>query len=208
MGFCFLNNVAIAAQYALSEFSVDSVAIIDWDVHHGNGTQDIFYDRGDVFFTSLHEHGLYPGTGDLTEIGDGAGAGTNLNIPLPPGSGDEEYIASLDQLVKPALRAFDPDVVLVSVGFDAHRHDPISRMHVSTEGYGVMAERVREYADMAGAGIAFVLEGGYDLDTLADGVCMVHEVFEGWDPVESGGQINESVLNLIEEVLLAHQGFG
>ena len=208
MGFCFLNNAAIAAEYALTELDAEGVAIVDWDVHHGNGTQDIFYERDDVFYVSLHEHGLYPGTGDLTEIGDGDGAGKTLNVPLPPGSGDAEYLACFDDLVEPALRADDPDLLLVSAGFDAHRHDPISRMHVSTEGYGVMTKRLVEYADVVDAGLGFVLEGGYGLDTLADGVSMVHEVFEGREPVEPNETVDESVLDLIEETLRAHQGFG
>jgi acetoin utilization deacetylase AcuC-like enzyme len=208
MGFCFLNNAAIAAQHALDE-GADRVLVFDWDVHHGNGTQDVFYDRGDVFYASIHEDGLYPGTGHVEETGVGDGAGTTLNVPLPAGAGDPAYRVAVDDLLVPAGRAFDPDLVLVSAGFDAHRHDPISRMHVSTEGYGMLADRVRTLADEADAGLAFVLEGGYGLDTLAESVGMVHEVFDGRDPVEPDGDPAGEPAARIDEVRDADvQGLG
>jgi len=207
MGFCFFNNAAVAAQAALDEQpGVDRVAILDWDVHHGNGTQDIFYDRGDVFYVSIHESGLYPGTGKVHETGEGEGEGTNLNVPFPPGTTHGAYLAALDDVVGPALRGFDPDLLVVSAGFDAHEHDPISRMRVSTEGYGLLTDRVRTLAEEAGAALAFVLEGGYDLDTLANSVTMVHEVFDGYEPVEDGEEVGSSARNVIEAV--ASQGFG
>ncbi|MFB6125189.1 MAG: histone deacetylase family protein [Halanaeroarchaeum sp.] len=208
MGFCFFNNVAVAAQHALETTDADRVAILDWDVHHGNGTQDIFYERGDVFYVSLHEDGLYPGTGHVDEVGEGAGAGTTLNVPLPPGSGDPEYDAALEDLVHPALAPFDPDLLLISAGFDAHRHDPISRMHVSTEGYGLLTQRVRDAAAAMDANLGFVLEGGYGLDTLAAGVSMVHEVFEGRSVVEPEEGVQSDVLDLFEDVGSARQGVG
>ena len=208
MGFCFLNNAAIAADYALSELGVDSVAILDWDVHHGNGTQDIFYDRGDVMYISLHEHGLYPGTGDIDEVGEGEGVGTTVNAPLPPGSGDADYLATIDELVTPAIEAFDPGLVLVSAGFDAHRHDPISRMHVSTEGYGLLTDRIWTLSQEVDAGLGFILEGGYGLDTLAEGVGMVHEVFEGRAVVEPDERVSEAVVDVIAEVRQALQTSG
>ncbi|MFB6138070.1 MAG: histone deacetylase family protein [Halobacteriaceae archaeon] len=207
MGFCFLNNAAIAAEVALAgpdaegagaddggadgtrrtpsggaAGTAERVAILDWDVHHGNGTQDIFADRGDVFYASVHEEGLYPGTGAADEVGTGPGEGTTLNVPLPPGAEDGDYDLVFRDLLGPAVERFEPDLLLVSAGFDAHRHDPISRMHLSTEGYGHLAALVRTIADAAGAGLGFVLEGGYGLDTLADGVGMVHEVFDGYEP--------------------------
>jgi acetoin utilization deacetylase AcuC-like enzyme len=184
MGFCFLNNVAIAAQAVIDDGAVDRVTIIDWDVHHGNGTQDLFYDRPDVLYASIHEEGLYPGTGAAEEIGTGPGHGTTVNVPLPPGAGDTAYRSVLDDVFGPAVDTFDPDLVLVSAGFDPHREDPISRMHLTTEGFGVLTDRVRAAAERAGAPIGFVLEGGYQLDMLVEGVGMVHEVFDGRDPVE------------------------
>jgi acetoin utilization deacetylase AcuC-like enzyme len=207
MGFCFFNNAAVAAQAALDERSgVDRVAILDWDVHHGNGTQDIFYDRGDVFYVSIHESGLYPGTGKVHETGEGEGKGANLNVPFPPGTTHGAYLAALDDVVGPAVRGFDPDLLLISAGFDAHEHDPISRMRVSTEGYGLLTDRVRALADDTDAALAFVLEGGYDLDTLASSVTMVHEVFDGYDPVDDGDGVGSSARNVIDAV--AGQGFG
>jgi acetoin utilization deacetylase AcuC-like enzyme len=207
MGFCFFNNVAVAAQYALDSGDADSVAVFDWDVHHGNGTQDIFAEDGDVLYCSLHEDGLYPGTGETDEVGEGDGEGTTLNAPLPAGAGDPEYRTAFDELVEPALRSFDADLLLVSAGFDAHRHDPISRMRVSTEGYGMLTARMREAADETGAALGFVLEGGYSLDTLSDGVAMVHEVFDGRDPVVPEEDANEDVQDLVDEVRASHPAF-
>jgi acetoin utilization deacetylase AcuC-like enzyme len=204
MGFCFVNNVAVAAQASLDRDDVDEVAIIDWDVHHGNGTQEIFYDRDDVFFVSLHEDGIYPGTGDADETGEGDGDGYTLNVPLPAGAGDAEYAAALEEVVTPALAGFDADLLLVSAGFDAHRHDPISRMRVSTEGYGVLTDQVREIADHVDAALAFVLEGGYGLDVLSDGVRMVHEVFDGRRPMEPDDDVNEDVGDLLDRLRRIH----
>ncbi len=208
MGFCFLNNAAIAAEYALSTLGASRVTILDWDVHHGNGTQDIFYERADVQYISIHEHGLYPGTGDIEEIGDGAGEGTTINVPLPPGSGDADYLATIDELVAPAIVEFDPDLFLVSAGFDAHRHDPISRMHLSTEGYGLLTDRLWDVADEGSAGLGFLLEGGYALDTLAEGVGIVHEVFEGRAVVEPEDRVSDSVVDLIADVRHVLQASG
>ncbi|QDX39906.1 histone deacetylase [Salarchaeum sp. JOR-1] len=208
MGFCFLNNVAIAAEHALATTEAERVAILDWDVHHGNGTQDIFYDRGDVFYASVHEDGIYPGTGDIDETGEGDGEGATLNVPFDAGAGDAEYVAAFDELVIPAFEAFDPDLVLVSAGFDAHRHDPISRMHVSTDGYGVLTERMRSVSETANAGLGFVLEGGYSLDTLSEGVGMVHEVFDGMTPVTPEEDVSEDARAVIDDVLDARQGVG
>ncbi|WP_135820379.1 histone deacetylase family protein [Halostella litorea] len=203
MGFCFVNNVAVAAQAALSE-RAERVAVIDWDVHHGNGTQEIFYDRDDVFFASLHEDGIYPGTGEVDETGTGDGDGYTLNVPLPAGAGDAEYEAVVEDAVAPAVADFDPDLLLVSAGFDAHRHDPISRMRVSTEGYGVLTDRVRGIAADADAALGFVLEGGYGLDVLAEGVRMVHEVFDGRKPVEPDDGVDDDVERLVDDVRRAH----
>jgi acetoin utilization deacetylase AcuC-like enzyme len=208
MGFCFFNNAGIAAQYALDSLGANRVAILDWDVHHGNGTQDMFYDRGDVFYASIHEDGLYPGTGDIDETGTGDGTGTTLNVPLPAGSGNPEYDASMTDLVGPMIETFDPDLVIVSAGFDAHRHDPISRMHVTNDGFSVLTERVRELARATDAALSFVLEGGYGLDTLAEGVYAVHEVFEGGsiEPPTTG--IQSDVESLFEDIEAARHGVG
>jgi acetoin utilization deacetylase AcuC-like enzyme len=205
MGFCFFNNAAVAAESVLGA-GADRVAIFDWDVHHGNGTQDLFYDRDDVFYASIHEDGLYPGTGDATETGAGAGEGTTLNVPFPPGTTDRGYLTAWDDLVEPELRAFDPDLVLVSAGFDAHRNDPISRTRLSTEGYGLLAARVRDLAADAGAGLAFVLEGGYGLDTLSESVRMVHEVFDGYQPVAGDETVREPAREVVDDLLAQGRG--
>ncbi len=203
MGFCFLNNVAIAAQSVLDN-GTERVAILDWDVHHGNGTQDIFYDCGDVFYCSIHERGLYPGTGEMSEIGEDEGEGTTANIAFPAGGGDSAYMAAIDEVFDPLLADFEPDLLLVSAGFDAHEHDPISRMSVSTEGYGVLSARVRALAERLDAGLGFVLEGGYGLETLSESITTVNEVFGGYDPVEPDGEIDERAREVIDEAQTAH----
>jgi acetoin utilization deacetylase AcuC-like enzyme len=157
MGFCLFNNVAIAARAAQADSGVERVAIVDWDVHHGNGTQDVFIDDPSVFFVSIHQWPLYPGTGGPGEQGE-----TLLNIPLPPGSTDADYLRMFDDLVSPAVAAFEPDLVLVSAGFDAHEEDPLAGMLVTEAGFRELARR----SAALGPRTAAVLEGGYNLDTL------------------------------------------
>ncbi|GAB6860855.1 histone deacetylase family protein [Haloplanus litoreus] len=203
MGFCFFNNAAVAAQSVIDDGTADRVVIFDWDVHHGNGTQDIFYDRGDVFYASIHERGLYPGTGDVDETGTGAGDGTTCNVPLASGAGDADYLLAWES-VGAAVERFDPDLLIVSAGFDAHRHDPISRMRVSTEGYARLTGAVRETAAAADAGLAFVLEGGYGLDTLSESIATVHETFDGRAPVADDGDPTDATRDLLDEVRTVH----
>lgn len=157
MGFCIFNNVAIAARNAQATRDVGRVAIIDWDVHHGNGTQAIFWDDPSVLFVSLHEWPFYPGTGGPTEQAE-----TTLNIPLSAGSGDEEYAHVFERVVEPAVLAFEPELVLVSAGFDAHRDDPLASMNVTEDGFRELARRSAALAPRCAA----VLEGGYNLSTL------------------------------------------
>jgi acetoin utilization deacetylase AcuC-like enzyme len=204
MGFCFFNNAAVAAQSVLDDGAAERVAIFDWDVHHGNGTQELFYDRGDVCYLSIHEQGLYPGTGAVEETGTGPGEGTTLNVPLRSGAGDADYLLAVERAVEPVLDRFDPDLLLVSAGFDAHQHDPISRMRVSTEGYALLTDRVREVAAATGAGLGFVLEGGYGLDTLSESIAIVHETFDGRAPVEDDGDPTDATTALIDEVRSLH----
>ncbi|MCH7661547.1 MAG: histone deacetylase [Euryarchaeota archaeon] len=202
MGFCFFNNAAVAAQAALDR--VERVAIIDWDVHHGNGTQEIFEERDDIFYASIHEADLYPGTGAPEEIGTGEGEGATCNVPLPAGTDDAGYCYVLDEVLDPVIERYDPELLLVSAGFDAHRHDPISRMRVSTDGFGHLTIALRDLADALDAPIAFVLEGGYGLDTLSEGVSMVHEVFDGHTPVEPDGEPDEAVETLVSALRDRH----
>ncbi|NIR40346.1 MAG: histone deacetylase, partial [Actinobacteria bacterium] len=147
---------------------VERVLIVDWDVHHGNGTQHIFEERGDVFFFSSHQYPLYPGTGTADETGRGAGAGTTLNCPLPPGTTDEAFLAALEGPLTEAADRFRPQFVLVSAGFDAHRQDPLAQLEVSTEAFGRATRAVAAIADRhAGGRLVATLEGGYDLEALA-----------------------------------------
>jgi acetoin utilization deacetylase AcuC-like enzyme len=174
MGFCLFDNVAVAARYAQAELGVDRLAIVDFDVHHGNGTQAIFEDDPTVLFVSLHQWPFYPGSG-----GPGDGNETTVNVPLPAGRGDEEYLAAFRQIVEPAVGGFDPDLVLVSAGFDAHEQDPLAGMEVTEAGFHELARRCAELAPRTAA----VLEGGYNLATLPD---LVAATIEGFGAVRSG----------------------
>lgn len=167
MGFCVLNNVAIAAAEARAR-GIERVAIVDWDVHHGNGTQHIFERDPNVFYASLHQWPLYPGTGLAHERGLGAGEGTTLNVPLPPRSGDVEWLAAFDDEVLPELEHFKPQFVLISAGFDAHMDDPLSQTLLSDEAYRHMTHTLLALArDHAQGRVVSLLEGGYDLEALA-----------------------------------------
>jgi acetoin utilization deacetylase AcuC-like enzyme len=176
MGFCILNNVAIAAADARARGAA-RVAVVDWDVHHGNGTQNAFYGDPDVMYISTHQYPLYPGTGASSEIGEGAGRGATVNLPLPAGSGDAEYAAAFDQVIVPVLRAYKPDLILVSAGYDAFADDPLAGMRVTPAGYRRMATAVRQVAEEVCHGrVVAVLEGGYDLAGLTACVAETFDV--------------------------------
>ena len=180
MGFCFFNNIAIAAAQARSVLGCARIAILDWDVHHGNGTQHTFEDRPDVLVANTHQWPLYPGTGAADEVGTGAGAGYTINVPLPAGFGDAEYLAVFRELVIPVVESYEPDLVLVSAGFDAHERDPLGSMQVTTEGFAALCALVRDLADRsAGGRLVLVLEGGYDLQGLAESVAACVDVLGG-----------------------------
>ena len=171
MGFCLLNNIAVAARYLQRQHNISRVMIIDWDVHHGNGTQHIFEEDPTVFYFSVHQFPLYPGTGRADEHGRGAGEGYTLNCPLPPGQGDDEYISVFEKSLRPAVEAFRPDFILVSAGFDAHRDDPLANMRVTEEGFGEMTRMVKDWARLHCQGrVLSCLEGGYNLEALARSV--------------------------------------
>jgi acetoin utilization deacetylase AcuC-like enzyme len=174
MGFCLLNNVAIAAAAARAG-GARRVAVVDWDVHHGNGTQEIFWRDPDVLYVSLHQFPFYPGTGANDEIGEGPGLGATINLPLPAGMGEAEYIYGFDRVVVPALRAFDPDLVIVSAGYDAHRDDPLAQMELQARSYGVLTARLRAL----GRPLVAVLEGGYDLAGVGQSAAATVDVLLG-----------------------------
>lgn len=168
MGFCLFNSVAVGAA-ALLRDGAERVAILDWDVHHGNGTQHLFETNPRVFYASLHQWPLYPGTGAAAERGSGPGAGTTLNCPMPALSTDAQWLGALEHTILPALEDFAPEAVLISAGFDAHRADPLAQCLVSSEAFGAMTRLMTQFADAhAGGALVSVLEGGYDIDALAD----------------------------------------
>lgn len=166
MGFCLLNNIAIATAHARAR-GIDRVAIVDWDVHHGNGTQEMFWEDPSVLYASIHQAPFYPGTGDASEVGEGPGIGKTVNIPLSAGAGDAEYAAAFERVLLPVLDAFRPELVLVSAGYDAHRNDPIAGMRLEPGSYARMTRYLLDVAERHASGrMALLLEGGYDLSGL------------------------------------------
>jgi acetoin utilization deacetylase AcuC-like enzyme len=168
MGFCLFNNAAVAARAVQAEDGLERVAILDWDVHHGNGTQDIFWEDPSVLYVSIHQWPFYPGTGR-----PGEGNDTTVNVALPAGSGNEEYMRAFEEIVEPAILGFEPDLLIVSAGFDAHADDPLAHMEVTGHGFRELARRCRSLAPRVSA----VLEGGYNLDTLPG---LVHAALDGF----------------------------
>ncbi len=168
MGFCFFNNVAIGARYAQREYGAERILIVDWDVHHGNGTQDIFYEDGSVLFFSTHQSPWYPGTGDASEQGEGEGTGKTINCPLPAGSGAAEIVGAFRNILLPAAREFQPDLILISAGFDSRINDPLGQFLLTDEDFTdltcMMTDLAARYCDSR---LVSVLEGGYNLEGLA-----------------------------------------
>lgn len=187
MGFCLFNSVAVAARHAIDAHGLERVLILDWDVHHGNGTNDIFHADPRVLYASIHQSPLYPGTGAAGDRGSGAGLGFTLNLPVPAGSGDEVFRSMVDHVVVPWAREQPPQLVLLSAGFDAHVDDPLASCAVTEAGFAAMAASVRRLATELGAPVALVLEGGYDLGALARSVAATLEAL-ACDPSELPGE--------------------
>ena len=211
MGFCLFNTAAIGARYLQKVHGAKRVAVVDWDVHHGNGSQDAFYDDPSVLFLSTHQYPYYPGTGAVDEVGSGAGEGYTVNVPLPAGCGDDEYLAVFREVVAPVVEGYDPDWLLVSAGFDSHRADPLGAMNVTERGFGVMADALLDLARKhAGGRAAFLLEGGYDLPALRNSVAAVLERMksDGASAADArdadGGRIDAR----IREVLRVRERYG
>lgn len=180
MGFCLFSNAAIGAAYALQKYKLSKVLVVDFDVHHGNGTQKAFYQRSDVLYISSHQFPLYPGTGDFPEIGSGAGAGFTVNFPLPARTGDATYNLIFEKAVVPIAQSYRPDFVLVSAGYDAHIDDPLAGMEVTPSGFGGISQTLVTLAEkLCGGKVVFLLEGGYHLKGLQESVLKSLDVLTG-----------------------------
>ena len=200
MGFCFFNNVAIAAEWLIRHKGLKRVMVIDWDLHHGNGTQDIFYDSAEVLYASAHQFPHYPGTGSMQEVGAGEGLGYTVNAPMPAEFGDGEYLRVFDELIMPIGRAFKPQFILVSAGFDCHWRDPLGEMQVTEDGFAQMMRRIKRFAAETCEGkIVAALEGGYNLEAIANsGAAVINEMGREADEHLDGASGGQRVLPIIE----------
>lgn len=205
-GFCYFNNIAVMIRVLQKSMGIEKVFVMDIDAHHGNGTQEIFYEDPSVLFMSLHQHPhtLYPGTGFPEQIGKGEGKGFTVNVPMQPGSGDGEYATAMEAVFSPICEQFEPELIAVSAGFDAHQADPLTGLKVSSDGYGWIAQKIVEEAEkLCGGKTVFLLEGGYDLEALGASVTNVVRALNGerFRPPEKKG------LKVIEELREALRGW-
>lgn len=208
MGFCLFNTMAIGAEYLKCEHGAKRIMIVDWDVHHGNGTQDAFYDDPSVLFLSTHQYPFYPGTGALNETGAGAGEGYTINVPLPAGCADGEYLQVFKDVVVSAVSKFRPEWILVSAGFDPHRRDPLGGMGVTEQGFGAMARALLDQAkEFADGRIGFLLEGGYDLTALSHSVAAVLAEMRLTSAGEVLPRLESGVGPIVKRVLQVHEKY-
>lgn len=211
MGFCLMNNVAIATQHAIDRYRLERVMIIDLDVHHGNGTQDIFYTRPDVLYFSTHRYPFYPGTGHWSETGEARGEGYTVNVPLPQGVGNQTYAHVFDDILYPVAERYHPQLVLVSAGYDAHWADPLgAQTLLSAGGYAYLVEVIQNLAhDFAGGRVVYLLEGGYHLEAVADSVAATLRVMLGdrdvLDPLGASPRLERDFRDLVAQLRTFHR---
>ncbi len=203
MGFCLFNNIAVAARYALDARGLQRVMILDWDVHHGNGTSDIFHATPDVLYVSIHQSPLYPGTGPAADVGEGAGTGFTINLPVPPGSGDPIYRSLVDHIAAPLARAFAPQLLLISAGYDAHHQDPLAECQVTEAGFASMTRTMSRVGAELDAPVGAILEGGYALEALARSVAATLEVLG--TPGRDGGGRDAAADEVVEKTPIAQE---
>ncbi len=215
MGFCLFNNVAIAARYALEKYGMRRVAIVDYDLHHGNGTQNAFYEDPRVLFVSTHESPMYPGTGAVAEVGQGEGVGYTVNIPLPAGCGDAEYRTIFSAVVIPVLRSYAPEMIIVSSGFDAHKRDPLGGMGLTEDGYDAIIRMLMDMAaEVCSERLVLSLEGGYDYTALENSVARVLLRLATYKPTPAADpafppvdEIPPQIQRRVRAIILAHQRY-
>lgn len=202
MGFCLFNNIAVGAKYAMEKYGLKRIFILDYDVHHGNGTQEIFYSSKNALYLSLHQYPLYPGTGSMGEIGEGEGRGYTINVPLPPKTCDKSYLKVFDEIAIPLIKEFQPELIFASAGYDAHYSDPLGGMRLSSRCYYEIAKKLKLSTK---AGIIFGLEGGYNIDALAGSVfATLTALFElGEEPLEMPIEENEKVTSYVNSRISA-----
>jgi len=215
MGFCLFNNVALAARHAMKRHGMERIAIVDWDLHHGNGTQHSFYDDPRVLFISTHQYPHYPGTGSVGETGRGDGEGYTVNVPFGAGAGDKEYLAAFQSIVVPVLRGFKPELIFLSAGFDAHGNDPLGGMGITEDGYEKMLQVLMSLAEEQCSGrLILTLEGGYDLRALMDSVNRVLSCLSSYDAGAAAApgpvsieSLHPRAARIIKEVLSAQEKY-
>ena len=215
MGFCLFNNIAIAARYAMTKHKLQRIAIVDWDLHHGNGTQNSFYDDPGVLFISTHQYPHYPGSGSIGQIGGGVGKGYTVNVPFIGGAGDKEYAIVFHHIVLPVLRMYKPELILVSAGFDAHRKDPLGGMELTRHGYGMMTQALMHAADeLCGGRLVVTLEGGYNLDALRNSVDHMLTAMATYDPSKSAlsaapepNGLHPRITDALRDIFAAQKGY-
>jgi len=200
MGFCLFNNVAIAAELAVRELGAERVLVLDWDVHHGNGTAEIFRSRAEVLFVSIHQAGIYPGTGRSSDFGSGDGEGFTINLPVPAGADEEIWLSLVERIVLPVSRAFGPDLILVSAGFDAHRADPLAGCRLETDSFAKIARQVRDLATQLEAPLGMVLEGGYEPRALSESVAAMLAALGGEGEAPRAGSVPQLTSRAVAEV--------